>query len=918
MSHTLTLDGLLTTCKVRDGNPITHTRIGDVGLGIYGGSYSIPDDSMDDFWRLYTKDVIEGGKDSYLTEVQLKDAGPILIDLDERYNKDVTERQHQYGHIEDTIGLYIEKLQELVILKDDISFPCFIMEKERINSKVKDYVKDGIHIIMGINIPHPVQLLLRSMVLEDIDVIYEDLPLINTYKDLVDIGIPRGKTNWQIFGSKKPGNERYELTKVLTITINKDGDVFYKEEKSVKINEDFLKNISARNSNNIKLTLNDTSIKYIEQSKKKIKISKKGKVTIHKNKLDTLVDCLLIFPAINSLELCNAVIDKVVEVVMQDGEYSIKEGFELVDMLNEKYYGLGSYDNWIKVAWALKSISKFLYPAFLKMSSKSATFDWEANDCFEQWTKLSLPRELTMGSLKYWAKECNPEAYDILKTNGIDYFVYKSCEGETEYDVAKLVHNIFEDRFRCCNIRSKTWYEYNNSRWHNIESGTTLRQALSQKISTIYHQAVKKTLDKMGHIDEMDEDEDKEKALRKEAYIMSQMALKLKKTTWKQNIMRECSEVFYEANFQDKLDTFTHLLCFNNGVLDMNENIFRKGKPDDYLSLCTNTNYQEFDPTDPTQVIIRDEINEFMSQLFPNRNVCQYMWEHLASTLKGSNLNQTFNIYFGGGRNGKSKLVNLMGRVLGDYKGSVPLTIITQKRSNIGTASPEIAQLQGTRYAVMQEPSKNQKLNEGPFKELVGDDPLQGRALFKDTVTFIPQFKLAVCTNVLFDIKSNDDGTWRRIRIVDFVSKFVDNPSENPEDHEFKIDLKLDEKFVTWVPVFTSLLVEVLFKTGGIVHDCDEVMASSQKYKEQQDYFAGFMKDRVCAHPTGLLKKGDVYSEFQEWYSELYGGKIPSGKELYEYIEKDIGKPTKRGWRGYTLCHDYDQVDDDMKPNEIN
>jgi phage/plasmid-associated DNA primase len=152
---------------------------------------------------------------------------------------------------------------------------------------------------------------------------------------------------------------------------------------------------------------------------------------------------------------------------------------------------------------------------------------------------------------------------------------------------------------------------------------------------------------------------------------------------------------------------------------------------------------------------------------------------------------------------------------------------------------------------------------------LVGDDPLQGRALFKDTVTFIPQFKLAVCTNVLFDIKSNDDGTWRRIRIVDFVSKFVDNPSENPEDHEFKIDLKLDDKFITWVPVFTSLLVEVLFKTGGIVHDCDEVMASSQKYKEQQDYFAGFMKDRVCVHPTGLLNKGDVYSEFQEWYSEL-------------------------------------------------
>ena len=68
---------------------------------------------------------------------------------------------------------------------------------------------------MGANLPHPVQLLLRSKVLEDIDTIYEDLPLINTYKDLVDIGIPRGKTNWQVLGSKKPGNEKYELTKVL-------------------------------------------------------------------------------------------------------------------------------------------------------------------------------------------------------------------------------------------------------------------------------------------------------------------------------------------------------------------------------------------------------------------------------------------------------------------------------------------------------------------------------------------------------------------------------------------------------------------------------------------------------------------------------------------------------------------------------
>ena len=80
----------------------------------------------------------------------------------------------------------------------------------------------------------------------------------------------------------------------------------------------------------------------------------------------------------------------------------------------------------------------------------------------------------------------------------------------------------------------------------------------------------------------------------------------------------------------------------------------------------------------------------------------------------------------------------------------------------------------GSRYAVMQEPSKGEKINEGIMKEITGGDPIQGRALFKEAVTFIPQFKLVVCTNTLFDIKSNDDGTWRRIRVCDFVSKFLD------------------------------------------------------------------------------------------------------------------------------------------------
>ena len=64
-----------------------------------------------------------------------------------------------------------------------------------------------------------------------------------------------------------------------------------------------------------------------------------------------------------------------------------------------------------------------------------------------------------------------------------------------------------------------------------------------------------------------------------------------------------------------------------------------------------------------------DEVHAFLKQLFPVPEVYEYMVEHLASVLIGTNENQTFNLYVGSGRNGKSKLIELMQKVCGKYKG---------------------------------------------------------------------------------------------------------------------------------------------------------------------------------------------------------------------------------------------------------
>ena len=114
------LNDFLRHFKAGDDNPITHTRIGN-GKDIYGGKYSIPDEKLNLFYKLYHRDVFINKKKEYLTEVQLKnDHRPLLVDFDFRYNTDVTSRKHDKNHIEDIIMMYIDNINKIFKIIDTI------------------------------------------------------------------------------------------------------------------------------------------------------------------------------------------------------------------------------------------------------------------------------------------------------------------------------------------------------------------------------------------------------------------------------------------------------------------------------------------------------------------------------------------------------------------------------------------------------------------------------------------------------------------------------------------------------------------------------------------------------------------------------------------------------------------------------
>ena len=906
----VTFDQYLNRHYTEKGDVHTHTRIGNKEKKINGGSYNIKDHEL--FMDKYYKHVFMDRKEEYLTEKQRIEDAPFVIDVDMRYSSDITERQHTKEHIIDLIDIYATNISKIYNIPSEFKFEVFVMEKPNVNI-MDTKTKDGIHIILGISTHKAEQVIIREKVMPDIKIIWDDLPLINDIEELIDEGITRGSVNWQMYGSRKPNHSSYLIKYHFEWKWNKDKNDWEAKEISLeKFNtKKQLHKLSVQCNEFPTLELKPEYIELVDKTKNNLtKKRKHTKLVIGKE--NTIGNSKEIKTIQDIDNLISEMLENIEEITL---DYDLKETHQFALILPESYYGSGSYNKWIRVGWALKNTNRKLMPTWLKFCSQSKEFNLnDIKELIDQWNGFEINNKdgLTSRSIMYWAKLDNPKEYKKVREETFSYYMEMTIKDQTDFDFAQVLYQLAKQEFVCVSIKNNTWYEYNGHKWFEIDSGNTLRLMISKKMHDMY---MKKTADAMVQMNKMDQTEDNYEFMRKRSNKISDICTLLKKTTWKNNIMREAKELFYDKDFYNKLDQNPYLLCFNNYVIDFKNKTHRIGQPDDYISKSTNIDYYPPDKIIDKSIIT--DVENFMKQLFPEDELRKYMWQHLASTLIGNNDNQTFNIYIGLGRNGKSKLVDLMSKVLGDYKATVPVTLLTQKRNQIGSTSSEIVQLMGVRYAVMQEPCKGESINEGIMKEITGGDPIQGRALFKESVTFIPQFKLVVCTNELFDIKSNDDGTWRRIRVCDFKSKFVENPYENEDKfpkedypYQFEVDKKIDDKFYKWAPVLASMLVNMTYKNLGVVKDSKIVMGSSDQYREGQDYLAEFIKEKIIKIQGKHVKKTELWEVFKPWYIINYGRGLPKARELNEFMNKKYGKYSSK-WSNIAINYDDDEAAND-------
>jgi phage/plasmid-associated DNA primase len=905
---------------------------------VIGGKYYMATpEEYEKFLQFYTNCHLIPNRPAGFTEKQHITEGPLVVDVDFRYRMDIVNRVFTPTHVDQIMQAYLDVLPELFQFDNDTEFNVYYLQRPHTTTDLHgNQTKDGMHFMFGFHINQEDSLELRKRVMPVVTQLCQELPLTNTPDDVIDLGIASKTTSWQVYGSRKPGNTPYLLHRIFKIRWSASTETLVSEEipepdfcpyllKRVRI-------LSVRNLNipfymhtaqwteTLQSRESDISESQEQSAAKRARLENRSDGSV----FECMANSQLVF-ILQSHEILQEYIKSLLERWEESQKYALCDLYKYVMALSSDYYGPGSFVKWLNVGWALKVTNEQLFVVWVAFSAQSPTFRFEdVADMLARWN-AAKNTGYTSASIKYWLNEENPEKYKEIHTKSANSRIRAlitsggSVDPCGDVDQARLLFDLYGDFHVCVSIRKNAWFSFKNHRWEIDEEGSQLRSKIDIIHSKFLEYEIELKLKQTAigvtanaMLNPKDKNPEYEK-LQKTIDGIQRAAKKLNETGKRKNIMVECKELFYHRKFMDKLDVNPMLFCCKNGVVDLEQKRLRPGRPDDYISISCNNNYLPELLNESTNPLVAD-IRSFFSNIYPIEDTREYVWDHLASVLFGDAC-QTFHIYWGGGSNGKTKIMELMTMAMGEYGHTVPISAICDERAKVGSVSPEIVELRGIRWGTMFEPSQRTTVEEGPFKQITGGDPLTGRHLWVgETVTFKPQVTIVVCSNYDLQFRTTDHGTWRRVRKIPHIALFTEEAPDGSKPYQVKADLDISAKFKDWVDTFVSLLVQRAFRTGGKVEFRQTIRQATVKMRQGQDMISEFVGSRIAVElplAGGFgVTKAQITAEYTNWFKENYGGVVRKTDitNLHEHITQQFGEfcTATSAWRGIRLIRPSD------------
>jgi putative DNA primase/helicase len=408
------------------------------------------------------------------------------------------------------------------------------------------------------------------------------------------------------------------------------------------------------------------------------------------------------------------------------------------------------------------------------------------------------------------------------------------------------------DRLRYI-AESKMWLVWNGKVWERVSSDAPVKiiahkvaRSISEGLSTIDNDEERKGLRKWGGISEG--------AGRVDAMITSAIP--------------------YLTIPANQLDKQPHLLCVNNGIVNLKTGALEPHNPAYYITKIV--------PVDYTPDVATPYWNAFLDTVFlGNRELIEYIQRAVGYTLTGSTDEHCLFFLYGVGKNGKSVFFEVLRMLTGEHHVVTSIDALLSTEQT-GGATPYVADLQGARCAIASEMPQGKRFNESLIKTITGGDTLTARRLFGQPFSFQPTHTLWVSGNHRPRIMGTDEGIWRRLRVVPFDAVIKQPRPASDLLEEFTRELG---GILAW-----GVEGSRAWYTEKHLPDNPTITRATNEYRGEEDIVALFISE--CCHigPKYLTLRKSVFDAFLAW------GRNENEKSVDKITKRMLTHRLQTGW----------------------
>jgi phage/plasmid-associated DNA primase len=293
-------------------------------------------------------------------------------------------------------------------------------------------------------------------------------------------------------------------------------------------------------------------------------------------------------------------------------------------------------------------------------------------------------------------------------------------------------------------------------------------------------------------------------------------------------------------------------LAVQNGVLSFHEGTLKFLPPDSTLAMRAGR-LGPFDPIPyiPLASLQEDEqmkpLMDFLTSLFPERDVLEYVLCAVASCLDGVRRVPNLFLCHGAGSSGKSAFQTLVSLTLGDYAATLPPETLCKKT----TADQFHKLVAHRRWIAVGEPDLSASLNAGSVDLLLKSLPAH---VFLFTCD-LPGLKA-------------DDALWSHVRVLPFEATFSTDAELVASGAAQAADLHLQSKLPLWRKVFLSLLVDrFAAATREARAEPAKVLQNTLRYRMRYDPIKQFVHDCLVPDETAPpLEAAALRQLVRQWH----------------------------------------------------